>query len=368
MPNAHPEPDPRLADRLAALALELIRIPSPSGEEAALADRVESLLRDRTRPAFLRRHGNALVAGYGPGEPRTVLAGHLDTVPANRNPEPARVGDEVLGLGATDMKGALAVMLALAGDLAPAGPAAEAPSFGLVFYDCEEVAFDRNGLRRILPAEPWLGRAGLAVLMEPTGNAVELGCLGTLHARVTFHGAAAHSARPWTGDNAIHKGAAFIREVAAMPPREVVQGPAVFREVINVTLAEGGTSRNVIPDRFTVNVNLRFAPDRSSEAASAHLRSLVPEGAEVEIVDLAPAAPARVEDPAVRRLIGDHGLEARAKQAWTDAAQFALLGVPAVNFGPGTPELAHQREERVPVPALVRSYRVLLALLTAEAS
>jgi succinyl-diaminopimelate desuccinylase len=286
-------------------------------------------------------------------------------VPRNEHPEPSLDEERVHGLGTTDMKGALAVMMTLAErwtsgvSEAGSGPA----SMSLVFYDNEEVAFEKNGLRPLFAAEPWLGTAALAILMEPTDNTVELGCLGTLHARVTFRGKAAHSARPWAGENAVHKAGPFLADLARTPVREVTQGPAVFREVVSVTMAEGGTARNVVPDRFVLNVNFRFAPDRTEAEAQAHLRSLVPKGAEVKITDSAPGAPARADAPLLTRFIGDGGLAARAKQAWTDVAQFAGHGVPAANFGPGIPELAHRRDESVPVANLVRSYRVLEAFL-----
>jgi succinyl-diaminopimelate desuccinylase len=354
------------AELLARRTLDLVRIASPSGLEAAAADHVERFLREATAPAFLRRHGNALVAGYGE-RPRLVLAGHLDTVPAQGHPEPSLAGGEVSGLGSTDMKGGLAVMMTLAERAAPRdGEPAEALPFALVFYDREETAYERNGLRPLFIPESWLTEAELALLLEPTANTVELGCLGTLHALVTFHGTAAHSARPWMGENAIHKAAPFIARVAEMGERELRQGPALFREVISVTLAEGGSTRNVVPDRCTVNVNFRFAPDRSPEEAEAEVRSLIPEGATVQITDLAPGAPAHADAPLLAHLIREGNLETRAKQAWTDAAQFAKRGVAAANFGPGIPELAHQREERVPMANLVRSLDILTRLVLKE--
>ncbi len=358
------------SERLGRLALDLVRIASPSGEEREIALFVERFLGGRAAAGFVRRHGNAVVAGLGfdpeasegaPREPEIILAGHLDTVPLNGHPEPELADGMLAGLGSTDMKGALAVMLAVAEDLA-AAPGKHVP-VGFVFYDCEEVAYERNGLRKVFAVEPWTARAGFALLMEPTGNVVELGCLGTLHARVTFHGTAAHSARPWTGENAIHKAGPFLARLGGATPREVTDGPATFREVVTATLAEGGSARNVVPDRFTLNVNLRFAPDRSPEEAEAYVRSILPNGVSVEIADLAPAAPARTESPWVRRLVKEERLPARAKQAWTDVAQFALRGVPAANLGPGVPELAHKRDESVPVENLVRAHEILGRLL-----
>ena len=347
------------AAALAASTLDLVRIPSPSGAEDAAADYVEARLREALPADAVARHGRAVVARLGAERPRLVLAGHLDTVPENGNFAPEIKDGDVLGLGATDMKGALAVMLALA----DARAGAPDPSLGFVFYDNEETAYATNGLRRLFEREPWLGEAGLAVLLEPTGNVVELGCLGTLHARVVFPGVAAHSARPWTGKNAIHAAAPFLTRLAGLGEREVADGPARFREVVNATLAGGGTARNVIPSRFEVNVNFRFAPDRTPEEARDHVRSLVPPEAEVTIVDLAPAAAPHGDHPLVRRLVEAAGVPPRGKQAWTDVAQFAERGVPAVNYGPGIPELAHKAEERVPVANLAACYRTLQAFL-----
>jgi succinyl-diaminopimelate desuccinylase len=352
-------PSDRLASILADRTLEMVRIASPSGEEAPMADHIERFLADHTSPTHLARHGNALVARFGDRRPQVLLGGHLDTVPANQNPDPVVEDSKVVGLGSTDMKGALAVMLSLA----EAWPAATAGSLGLVFYDCEEVAFERNGLRKLFGIEPWLTGCDLALMMEPTANVLELGCLGTLHAQVTFHGKAAHSARPWTGENAIHQAAPFLHWLAEAPIQDVGSGKVVYREVINATLAEGGTTRNVIPDRFTLNLNFRFAPDRSVEGAEDYLRSLIPDEAEVEFTDRAPAAPPRESEALIVRLADRHGLEMRAKQAWTDVAQFAEHGVPAVNFGPGIPDLAHQRDESVPIENLVQSFEILAAFL-----
>ena len=343
-----------LTQRLVEHTLALMRIPSESGSEAAIADHVAARLAG-TGARFVRRHGNAVVAGYGSPEPRLLLVGHLDTVPYNGNPQPAVEDGHLVGLGSSDMKSALGVMLALGEDFPH-------QDFAVIFYDCEEIAYSRNGLRPLFDAEPWLGRAEAALLMEPTDNKLELGCLGTLHAAVTFTGVAAHSARPWMGENAIHKAAGFLSRVAGLPERKVTDGPATYREVLNITRCEGGHARNVIPDRFELNANFRFAPDRSPEGAERFVRELVGDAAEVEIRDLAPAAPARA-DAAWFQKLAARGIESRAKQAWTDVSQFALRGVPAANFGPGIPELAHRRDERVPVENLATSYNHLASLL-----
>lgn len=356
-------PDERRAD-LIRRTLELVRIASPSGHEGEAAAYVERTLAAETAPARLTRTGNAVLACYGDPEPGIVLAGHLDTVPANDNFPPGVEDGNVRGLGTTDMKGGLAVMSSLAAARFPReGEALPGAPFALVYYDCEEVGYDRNGLRPLLERERWLHRAQLALLLEPTANALELGCLGTLHARVVFSGVAAHSARPWTGENAIHAAAPFLQRVAAIKPRVVVDGPAEFQEVVSVTLAEGGKTRNVIPDTFTLNVNLRFAPDRSPAQAEAYVRELVADEAGVEIVDAAPAAPARAEAPALARFLEVSRVTPRAKQAWTDVAQFAQAGVPAANFGPGIPELAHKRDELVPAQNLFTCFTTLSGYL-----
>lgn len=344
-------------EHLVELTLEMMRIPSPSGGESVLADWVLAQLARTCPAARVDRIGNAVVARLGEDDPRYVLAGHLDTVPHNGQAEPERRGDELVGLGSTDMKGGLAVMLSLAEARAESDP-----PLALVFYDCEEIDFSRNGLRPVLAEHADLSRADLAILLEPTGNALELGCLGTLHARITVPGVAGHSARPWAGRNAIHAAAPLLTRIAEIPERKVTQGPATFREVLSVTLIEGGRTRNVIPDRCALNVNVRFAPDRTAEAWESTLREWLPENATLEIVDAAPSAPAFSEAPAIARLL-EQGLTARAKQAWTDVAQFAGIGVPAVNFGPGIPELAHRQDESVPVENLEVCYRHLRRLV-----
>ena len=352
---------PGLADRLADTTLELVSIPSESGEEQALTKHVSAAL-ESMGPAHLVRGETRLAALFGctpdSMEECVLLAGHLDTVPRGGHPGPKREKEDVWGRGASDMKGAVAVMLELARDFDSGGR-----PLGLILYDCEETAFERNGLRKLLAAEPWLGGAEAALLMEPTDNEVQLGCMGTLHAKVTFHGRAAHSARPWQGENAIHKAGDLLSKLAASAPREVKMGPAVYKEVVNATMASGGISRNVIPDVFTVNVNFRFPPDRTGEEAAQAVRDFVGDKGTVDIVDVAPAAPPTLEAPVLKRLADAFGLKVTAKQAWTDICQLSDLGVPAVNFGPGAGAMAHQQNESVPVKNLVRSYEIVRQLL-----
>ena len=346
-----------IQDELVERTLELMRIPSVTGNEDAIALYVERVL-GKTDGVNVRRHGRSVVADRGKGRPHVVLAGHLDTVPDQGSPAPVVDADRIVGLGSSDMKSGLAVMLTLA-----ATSKKSKGRLSLVFYDGEEGPISGNGLAPLLDAESEVTAADLALLLEPTANLIELGCQGTMHARVTIPGVAAHSARPWMGRNAIHLALPLLSRVAGLPIREVRMGEAVYREVMNVTLIDGGRSRNVLPDRCTLNINFRFAPDRSVENAESYLRTFCPEAAEVEIVDAAPAAPPRLDAPFVQKFLNAVGGEVRAKQGWTDVAQFALRGVPALNFGPGLPELAHRRDERVPVENLVRCHEILECFL-----
>ena len=349
---------------LRRLTEELIAVPSVSRNEAALADLVERRL--EALPGEVTRVSNSVV--YAPprrGRPRLVLAGHLDTVPAQGN-ESAHLEEERLyGLGACDMKGGVAVALALAETVAHSDLRFD-PAW--VFYECEEIALAENGLRKLWAPCPWLAEADLAILLEPTACAVELGCQGTLHAEITSVGRSAHSARPWLGENAVYKALPFLLELAATPPRPVVLDGVVYRETVAVTEARAGQGRNVIPARFTVNVNYRYAPHRTPQEAAAVARAWAPEGFLVEIVDVAPPAPPHRAHPMVAEFTSRFGLAVGAKQGWTDVAQFAERGVPAFNFGPGDPNLAHRRDEFVPLGDLERAYGALAAFLTAAPS
>jgi succinyl-diaminopimelate desuccinylase len=276
--------------------------------------------------------------------------------------EKSRLREGLLyGVGASDMKSGLAVMIALAKSV---DWIRARMNLALAFYECEEVSLDRNGLRRLLPAFPWLAEADLAILLEPTDAAVELGCLGTLNARVTALGRAAHSARPWQGENAIYKAVPFLARFASLAPRPVEIAGVTFQETFQITLAEAGRARNVVPDRIALNVNFRYAPNRTPAEAVAELRAMVPAGFEFEVVDVAPPGEVRADHPLVEDLLDRFRLERRGKQAWTDVAQFSERGVPAVNFGPGATAQAHQADENVPIANLTRAYEVLFEFVT----
>jgi succinyl-diaminopimelate desuccinylase len=343
---------------LVALTSRLIDVPSVSGNEGPLADLVVAELRAQCPPCDLVRVGhNVLLRGpHRDDRPSFVLAGHLDTVPPAGN-ERARLRDDKLyGLGASDMKSGLAVMLAIAKTVDWLRARA---NLSFVFYECEEVSLERNGLRTLFPQHPWLGAVDLAILLEPTDNAAELGCLGTLNARVTAHGRAAHSARPWQGENAVYKAVPFLARFASITPRPVEVGGVTFQETFQVTTVEGGRARNVVPDRFAMNVNFRYAPNRTPAEAVAELRAMVPTGFDFDVVDVAPPGNVRTDSPLVQDLLDRFRLERRAKQAWTDVAHFTERGVAAINFGPGMTSQAHQADEHIPIANLGRSYEVL---------
>ena len=341
--------DEELARRLAARTLELVDIPSESRDEAAIAQHVLS-----TVPGARDAGDGCVLAGDGP----VVLAGHLDTVPAQDN-RPGRLEDEAVhGLGASDMQGGLAVMIELA-------LAERAPGTTLCFFPREELPVSESSLTPLLQREPVLRDADVAIVMEPTANAIHAGCLGNINATWTFHGVSGHSARPWLADNAIERAARAIAALAhAAPPERAEFDGLEFFETISVVGIEGGIARNVIPDRVTAHVNYRYAPGRAAHDADARLHSLCDgEHTELVIESNAPSAPVAVTHPFVQRLIDAGALAVAPKQAWTPVAEFALAGVPAVNFGPGDPAFAHRRDERVRIDALVHSYRTLEAVL-----
>jgi succinyl-diaminopimelate desuccinylase len=334
--------------------LDLCAVPSLTGEEGPLCDRVEAQLAALLGEGAVARDGHSLVvtprvASTGP---RVVLAGHFDVVKTQHD-GPARVeGDRIYGAGAADMKSGLAVMLCLLEDLARGAQPRFRPTF--VFYEREEGPFLENRLGDVLEHFPELKTVDLAVCLEPSSNGLQLGCMGSVHARAHFNGRTSHSARPWQGENAIHKAGPFLTRLGALAPRDVVMEGMLYREVISATLAEGGRGRNVVPDRFTLNVNHRFAPGRTADDAVADLEALVQGGAEVEVFDRSPSAPPHRDHPLVQALIagGVEGVE--PKQAWTDVARFASVGVAAVNLGPGTQSQAHQRNEWTDRAALER--------------
>jgi succinyl-diaminopimelate desuccinylase len=333
-----------LGDRLAARTLELIDIASESGDEADLAAHVAGLLADGG--VEVRDLGDTCVLA-GPDDAPVVLAGHLDTVPAQDN-RPGRIADgRVHGLGASDMKGAVAVML----ELALAGL-----PYRCLLFGREELPVAQSALTPLLVRAPLA--AELVVMMEPTACELHAGCLGNINATWTFHGRSGHSARPWHADNAIEHAAAGVLALAAQPPLPHAFDGLEFVEVASVTRIAGGIASNVIPDRVECLVNFRYAPGRSADAAEARLHELCAGHGELRIDSNAPSGPVAT-GPRVDALVAAGELERAPKQAWTPVAEFGLAGLPAVNFGPGEPAQAHRRDESVEIAALARAYEVL---------
>ena len=333
-----------LADRLAARTLELIDLPSESRAEAPLAAHVAQVLADGG--VAVRDLGDTCVLA-GPDDAPVLLAGHLDTVPAQDN-RPGRIeGGRVHGLGASDMKGAVAVMV----ELALAGVPVRC-----LFFGREELPSSESALTPLLAREPLA--AELVVMMEPTSCELHAGCLGNINATWTFAGRSGHSARPWTADNAIEHAAAGVLALAARPPVPHTFDGLEFVEVASVTRIAGGIASNVIPDRVDCLVNFRYAPGRSAAEAEARLAELCAGHGTLTIDSNAPSGPVAA-GPRVDALVAAGDLVRAPKQAWTPVAEFGLAGLPAVNFGPGEPAQAHRRDESVAIAMLVRAHDIL---------
>ena len=335
-----------------------------SHNESDLADAVQADL-ERARWLHVERMGDTVVARTELDLPaRVVIAGHLDTVPGDHRPAIIE-GDELWGLGAADMKGGLAVMLALA--VTVADPALDVT---YVFYPCEEVGNLHNGLRILASERPDLLVADAAVLGEPTAGLVEGGCQGTLHVVVHVHGARAHTARPFTGVNAIHRCARLLVRLGSYEPRRVVLDGCEYAEQVQAVGIAGGIASNVVPDDVTVKVNFRFAPDRGAGEAVEEVERLLGEaldpdaGDTLEVLEVAPGAPPSLEQPILARLVAASGGRPRAKVGWTDVATFFANGVAAANFGPGDPLLAHTANEHVSRAELEHVYDVLATVIS----
>jgi succinyl-diaminopimelate desuccinylase len=350
-----------LADRLAARTLELVDIPSRSGEEAAIREHLLGLVppgwarEDADDEAFLFTSPRR--AGY----PLILLVGHYDTIPAQDN-LPGRVENgEVHGLGASDMKGGVAVAVELVRALDLARTTCD---LGLLLFGREELPAEHNPLPALLDTAQTIHETTLAIVLEPTDLELQSGCLGNVVARVTFHGTSGHAARPWLADSAIERALRGLGPLFELEPRVAQVGGLEFREVISVTRLEAGIADNVIPGEATATLNLRYPPDRAPAEAEALLRGFVPGGATIDIVSNAAPAQVVVDSAAVRALRAAGDLVVRPKQAWTNVADFTARGLDAVNFGPGHTALAHHRDERVSIGSLVAAYEVLERFLT----
>lgn len=353
-------------ESLRSTLLDITAVPSPIGEEQALCNVIEDRLRRSLGHAVHRyQHSLVVLAAVRPRLPQIALVGHLDTVRTEHDGPPRIEGDRLYGPGAADMKSGLAVMIELCERLdLPRLPC----DLTLVFYEREEGPFAENMLGPLLERFDHLRALDLAICLEPSDNKLQLGCMGSVHATVRFRGRTAHSARPWQGKNAILEAADFLAALRARAPRDVVIDGHTFREVMSPTVASGGRARNIIPDLFEINVNFRFAPGRTPEDAVSELRELVGglDGidAEIEVTDLSPAGRPHAAHPLVAHLAASGAVKVEIKQAWTDVARFDAIGVPAVNFGPGTQAQAHQRNEYTELPLLYQGYDILERFLT----
>jgi succinyl-diaminopimelate desuccinylase len=353
-----------LADRLAHRTLELVDIGSESLHEAEIREHVRALVPPPFAPVF---EGDDVFfwARERRGEqPLLVLAGHYDTVPPQDN-VPGRIADgAVHGCGASDMKGGVAVALELVRELAtlPPGPV----DVGLLLFGREELPPEHDPLPALFDRCPLVAETSLAILLEPTDLAIHAGCVGTLTARVTFHGVSGHSARPWLAQNALHAAIEGLARVATFERREAVIDGLAFHEVVSVTRLNGGVADNVVPDRAVATLNLRYPPDRDPAGAEELLRSLLPTDAMIEIAGNSPPGAVTVEAPLARALQSVGSLQVEAKQAWTNVADFTARGIPAINFGPGATRYAHRRDELVEIASLERAYLALRRVALGE--
>ena len=347
-----------LSRDVVSLTADLVDIASESLAEQEICDAVEAALKALPHLEVVR-DGHTLVARTSLGRPeRVVVAGHLDTVPANAN-LPSRLDGEVLwGLGSCDMKGGVAIALRLAAHVT-----APSRDVTFVFYEGEEIEHEFNGLGRVARERPELLAADFAILMEPTDAIVEAGCQGTLRVDVITRGERAHSARSWKGSNAVHAAAAILNRLTSYTAREVEIDGLLYREGMNAVGISGGVAGNVVPDEARVSVNYRFAPDLDEKQALAHVQELF-DGFEIVVTDTAPAALPGLDHPAAAAFVEAIGVMVKPKYGWTDVAQFTQLGIPAVNFGPGDPMYAHKADEHVPVAHLISVEEAMTAWLT----
>ncbi|BBY31287.1 succinyl-diaminopimelate desuccinylase [Mycolicibacterium sediminis] len=345
-----------------ALTAALVDIPSESRHERRIADEIETALREQTTGYEVIRNGDAVLARTDFGRPsRVLLAGHIDTVPAADNVPSRADGSILYGCGTSDMKSGDAVFLHLAATVAE-----PVHDITLVMYDCEEIESSANGLGRIERELPdWL-RADVAILGEPSGGFIEAGCQGTIRVVLRATGTRAHSARSWLGDNAIHKLGEALSRLSVYEARSVDIDGCVYREGLSAVRIDGGIAGNVIPDAASLTVNFRFAPDRSVDDAVAHVGEVFAGlDVDVELTDSAAGALPGLAAPAAAALVAAAGGQVRAKYGWTDVARFAALGIPAVNYGPGDPNLAHRVDEHVDTAQITATTETLRKYLVA---
>ncbi len=341
--------------------IDLINIPSVIGNEKDIADYIENFTKNLNYNYI--RHNNSLIVyqEFEPTKKTLCLLGHLDTVPGENDFTGQVIDSKVYGLGASDMKSGLAVMMGLMDEYK-----GKNSRFNLiyVFYEKEEGPYKENGLEPLLNEYEIIQKSDLVFALEPTNNTVQVGCLGTLHASIIFEGKRAHSARPWQGENAIHKAADFLKRLADYGIHEYEFHGMKYLEVMNATMVEFSGGRNIIPDRFVINVNYRFAPGKTIEQAKEDVLKLVNGEAKVEFTDLCPSGNVCLYNPILTDFIDRFRLPVESKQAWTDVARLSLYGIDAVNFGPGDPAQAHQRNEYVPIENIEKNFKIFSKFLS----
>ncbi len=346
-----------MEDRVIKYLKELVEIPSVIGNEKEIADYTENFLKKFFPTERLIRYNNSLIAfdDFDPNKKTLAFIGHLDTVPGVNEFTGQIIDGKLFGLGASDMKAGLAVMMGLIEYFHD-----KERKFNTiyVFYEKEEGPYVDNGLQPLLDNFDIIQKADLAFALEPTNNKIQVGCLGTMHASIIFEGKRAHSARPWQGENAIHKAADFLKRLADFGYREYEFDGMKFVEVMNATMVEFSGGRNIIPDKFIINVNYRFAPGKSIENAKEEILKLVNNEAKVEFTDLCPSGAVCLNNPILSELINKFNLPVEAKQAWTDVARLSLYGIDAVNFGPGNAEQAHKKNEYVELSNVEKSFNI----------
>ncbi len=344
-----------MQDKLIKYTKKLVEIPSVIGNEKEIADYTENFVKQFYPEKNILRYNNSIIVhdDFNPNKKTIALIGHLDTVPGENDYTGQIIDNKIYGLGSSDMKGGLAVMMGL---IEHFKDKEKRLNTIYVFYEKEEGPYVDNGLEPLLSDYDIIQKANLAFALEPTNNVVQVGCVGTMHASIIFKGKRAHSARPWEGDNAIHKSAQFLQKLAEFGHNEIEFEGLKYYEVMNATMVNYSGGRNIIPEEFVVNVNYRFAPGKTIEQAKEDIIKLVGDEAEVEFTDLCPSGSVCLYNPVLSEFLEKFKLPVEAKQAWTDVARLSLYGIDAVNFGPGDPAQAHQRNEYIPIPNLVENF------------
>lgn len=354
-----------MKERLAQRLLELVSIDSVTRDEQKIADWVEAELQGLPGYRMVRVENSLCYLSLQRKEkPVLALYGHLDTVKNQQDKKPYIEGDRLYGCGASDMKGGLAVMMELMNELS--GLKSFPYHLDFIFYSKEEGPYDDNGLEPVLKDVKELQEAKLALVLEPTSNVIQVGCVGGLHAEVTFHGQSAHSARPWQGENAVFKALDLLKRLSELKRVETEFGGLKFYEVMHPTMIKAGTTRNSIPGEMFININYRFAPGKTIEEAKRELLVMIGEGAEVNLVDECPSGKVFLENTYLQRLKRVSGAEFESKQAWTDIARLGLYGIEAVNFGPGIPAQAHQKNEHIHLSDLVENFKIIKEFVLGE--